>query len=89
MIGYLPEHAAEFMELFARLEHALRRNGYARTDQERAVVNNMQVDPWIERQHRSDSLPADPIDLEPGLMHRMGRGNCHDAVADGAEFDDE
>jgi hypothetical protein len=39
MIGYLPEHAAEFMELFARLEHALRRNGYARTDQERAVVN--------------------------------------------------
>ncbi len=39
MIGHLPEHAAEFMELFARLEHALRRNGYVRKDRERAEVS--------------------------------------------------
>jgi hypothetical protein len=39
MIGHLPEHAAAFMASFVRLEHALRRNGYARADRERAVVS--------------------------------------------------
>jgi hypothetical protein len=39
MIGHLPPHAVAFTALFARVEHALRRNGYVRSDQKRAVVN--------------------------------------------------
>lgn len=39
MIGHLPEHATAFTALFARVEHALRRTGYARADQDRAVVD--------------------------------------------------
>jgi hypothetical protein len=37
--SYLPDHAQTFRDLFARLENALRRSGYSRNDQRRAVVD--------------------------------------------------
>jgi hypothetical protein len=39
MAAHLPEHATAFTHLFARVEHTLRRNGYSREDNERAVVS--------------------------------------------------
>jgi hypothetical protein len=39
MIGHLPEHATTFAALFARVEHTLRRNGYAQPNKDRAMVD--------------------------------------------------
>jgi hypothetical protein len=39
MANHLPRHATDFAALFARVEHTLRRNGYARKDRSRSVVD--------------------------------------------------
>jgi len=39
MIGHLPEQAAAFTALFARVEHVMIRNGYARSDQKLAFAD--------------------------------------------------
>jgi hypothetical protein len=39
MSSYLPEGAIEFSDYFARVEYALRRNGYSRTDQRKSMID--------------------------------------------------
>jgi hypothetical protein len=39
MDTHLPAHAVAFTQLFARVEHTLRRNGYSRENIDRATVN--------------------------------------------------
>jgi hypothetical protein len=74
MIGLLPEHAAAFTALYARVEHALRRNGYARLDQERAVVNwrkfaselGNDFFAYVRKSKRAETLVTEP----PRVYHR-------------------
>jgi hypothetical protein len=39
MRSYLPPHALAFRDLFAQVEHVLRRNGYSRTDRAKAEID--------------------------------------------------
>src|SRR6185312_8800419 len=39
MRTHLPEHAIAFTQLFARVEHTLRRKGYSKKNMDRATVN--------------------------------------------------
>jgi hypothetical protein len=77
MIGHLPEHAASFMGLFARLEYALRRNGYEKKNRRRAEID------WVNFANEfgseffdnvSRSLHARTLIGEPPRIHYRGLG---------------
>jgi hypothetical protein len=76
MKTYLPPHAFAFRDLFARVEHALRRIGYCRSNSERAAVdwrrfaNDLGPDFFkiVTDSKKAETLLAEP----PRVMHRSG-----------------
>jgi len=77
MIGHLPEHAAAFMELFARLEHAMRRNGYARNDRHVAFVDWRRFANELGGEFFAyivSSQKAETLVVEPPRVYYRGRG---------------
>src|SRR5689334_12221695 len=77
MIGHLPEHAAAFMTLFARVEHTLRRNGYVRPDQDRAVVDWRKFAEELGGRffvYIRDSGRATTLVAEPPRVYYRGQG---------------
>jgi hypothetical protein len=68
MDSYLPIHAVAFRDLYARVEHVLRRNGYLRPDRPKAEVDwrkfaNDMGHPFFE--HVRDSQSAGTLISEP------------------------
>src|SRR5262249_2920202 len=77
MIGHLPPHAVAFTALFARVEHALRRNGYTRSDQERAAVNWRQFATELGNDFfvsMRQSKRAETLIQEPPRVYHRDRG---------------
>jgi hypothetical protein len=77
MTGHLPQDAAAFMELFARLEHLLRRNGYTKKDHSRAVIDWKQFAREFDEtffKHVKRSGKAATLLREPPRIYYRGWG---------------
>jgi hypothetical protein len=77
MIGHIPEHAASFMGLFARLENVLRRNGYVKKSRPRAEIDWVQFAKELDEAFFNDvhhAQEAATLISEPPRIYYRDRG---------------